>query len=66
MLNLIEQTVRYLLARIIVRHSEISLRTEKFNLALVWVHKLSHTRFAYRIKYILNQKFWETRFENFT
>ena len=39
MLNLVKQTARHLLARIVIGQSQISLRTEQFNLALVRVRK---------------------------
>ena len=66
MLNLIEQTVRYLLARMVIRYSKISLRTEKFNLALTRVRKTKSHMIPLFRQVRFKSKIRETRFGNFS
>ena len=54
MLNLTEQTVRYLFVRIVIGHSKYFYALRNLTWALIWVHELGHTGLAYRLKYILN------------
>ena len=61
MLNLTEQNVLYNRRRIFLN---ISTYCVIYLERLFESTKLSHIGFAYRIKYILNQKFRDTCFEN--